>query len=90
MVAMVVNFTAAASQMASVWAQPETRAGGTTTASAFTESDLERNIRNMVEHPALAVTDDDTDGEEEARPRRGARSTKSLGKLRSANTAAIH
>ena len=73
------NSTAATSQMAFVSAQPETRAGATTTASPFAESESEQNIRNRVEHPELAITDDETDGEEEARPRR--RATGSSGKL---------
>ena len=54
--------------MASVSAHLGTRAGGTTAVRAFAESDLERHIRNRVEHPALAITDDDTEGEEGARP----------------------
>ena len=44
------NITAAASQMALVSAQPGTRAGVTTATNAFTESDLEHNIRNRLEH----------------------------------------
>ena len=41
-------------------------------------------------HPALAITDDETDGEEEARPQTSRRAAGSSGKLCSANTAAMH
>ena len=41
-------------------------------------------------HPALAITDDETEGEEEVRPQATSGATSSSGKLRSANTAAIH
>ena len=58
--------------MALMSAQSQTRAGGNTTATA--SASMEQHIRNMVEHrvstahvPALAMTDDETDGEEEAR-----------------------
>ena len=91
------NVTAAALQLESVSAQPGTRAGVTTTTSAFAESDLEHTIRNRVEHrvcmahhPALAITDNETAGEEEARPHTSRRAAGSSSKLRSANTAAMH
>ena len=81
--------TASALQMYFVPAQPGTRAGGTDTASAFADSDMEQSLRNMVEHrvstahhPALAITEDETDGEMEVQTSRGA--TSSSGKLRSA------
>ena len=93
------NPTATSSQMALMSAQPGTRAGGNPTATASTSIDLhmEQHVRNMVEHrvntahvPALAMTDDETDGEEEARPLATRRWTGTSGKLRSAHTAAIH
>ena len=63
-------------QMAIMSAQPGTRAGGNSTAAASASIDLdtEQHVRNIVEHrvstahvPALAITDDETDGEEEGR-----------------------
>ena len=64
-------------QVAIMSAQPGTRAEGISNpaANASIDLDTEQHIRNMVEHhvstahvPALAYTDDETEGEEEARP----------------------
>ena len=58
-----VDITSAQPTVAVLTAQPGTRAGGTTTASASTDLDMEQNIRNTVEHrvsiahhPALATS----------------------------------
>ena len=66
-------------------------------ASASIDIDTEQHIRNMVEHwlgtahvPALAMTDDETDGEEEGRSLATRGATSTSGKLRSANTVAVH
>ena len=67
-----------ASQVALMSAQPGTRAGGNYTAasSASIDLDTEEQVQLRVEHrartahtPALAITDDETDGEEEGRRR---------------------
>ena len=84
------NFTATVSQVALVSAQPGTRAWVPTSTSPIAESDLEQNICNRVQHPVLAITDDDTDGEEEARPQTARLAAGTSGKLRSANTASMY
>ena len=93
------NPTATSSQVSSLSAQPGARAGGnpTATASASTDLHMEQHVWNMVEHrvrtahiPALAITDDEADGEEEARPQAPRGAARTSGKLRSANTAAVH
>ena len=93
------NPAATPSQMAIMSAQPGTRAGGIASATASTSMDLltENHIRNMVKHrvsmahvPALAVTDDEMDGEEEVRSQASRGATRTSGKLRSATTSVVH
>ena len=87
-----------ASQVATISAQLETRAENpTATSSASFDLNMEEQVWMRVKHrarsahtPFLAITDDETDGEEEERipaPRKG---TTTSGKLRSADTSAIH
>ena len=68
-----------------------------TTASPAANPDMEQRLLHAVQqrvsaarHPALAITDDETDGEEKARPHTSKGATGSSGKLRSANTSAKH
>ena len=65
-----------ASQVAAISAQPRTRAGGNPTAdsSAYIDLNTEEQVWMLVEHrartahtPALAITDDEMDGEAEGR-----------------------
>ena len=84
--------------MATLSAQPGTRAGKTPTAaiSASFNHNMEEQVRMQVDHrartahnPMLAITDDEMDGEEEERmpaPRKGLTTS---GKLRSADTSAM-
>ena len=69
------------------------------TATASTSMDLlmQNRIWNMVEHrvnmahvPALAMTDDEMDGEEEVMPQASRGATRTSGKIRSANTSTVH
>ena len=85
------------SQVTNISAQPATRAGGIATAGTSTDLLMENHIWNMVEHwvstahaPALAITDDEMDGEEEVRSHASRGTTRTSGKLRSANTSAVH
>ena len=82
-------------QMALVGTHPGTRAGNTATAS--TAANMEESRQHAVEqrvsaapHTALAITNDETDGEEEPRSHTSKGATGSSGKLRSANTSAKH
>ena len=93
------NPTATSSQVALMSAQPGTRAGGDPTATASASMDLhtEQFVQDRVKHqvraahvPALAITDDDADSEEEERPQAPRGATRTSGKLKSANTSAVH
>ena len=86
------NSPAISSQVALMSAQPGTRAGGNSTAaaSASIDLDMEQNVWNMVEHRALAINDDETNVEEEGRSLATRGATSTSGKLRSANTVAVH
>ena len=87
-----------ASQAATISAQPGTRAGGNPIAASSASIDVntEEQVRMRVEHrartahtPALAITDDEMDGEEEGNMLTTRGGSNTSGKLRSANTSAI-
>ena len=79
-------------QVATLSAQPGTSAGENPTAapSAFFDPNTEEHRSKSSQPPLLAITNDDTDGEEEVVLPAPRKSQTTLCKLRSADTSAIH
>ena len=77
-------------QAATLSAQPGTRTGESPTAAptAFFDPSMEEHQSRSSNPPFLAIIDDETDGKEEVVLPRKSQTT--LGKLRSADTSAIH